>query len=449
MIDMDIFASIQNHIKQQHLSTKSTSSQRPEPHLWVLINDYYPQASRDFDFWWRTTGIPFASLLENAGYSFESQCQNLLFFYCFVVPELGAGGSARGLPGHWKSFMTDHFSLIEFSWEWGCGGEIPTVRLSIEPIGPYAGTAVDPLNQYTTARLVHQYQHLLRNCDLQLFDHFSKELLSYSHCLNEDEKNIHSQRHRSRTFVGFDFGDDGIILKAYLIPTFKAAEMGQRTWTTIFHAIQNLPDYSVSLFPGLLALQSFLTKSPLGSEIEAEIFAIDCVAPVSSRLKIYMRSQSTSFVSVREFMTLGGVLDDSDLNQGLKELQELWKLVLSPRPEFSTTKSLPEKNHRTAGILYYFDLKQGKPLPGVKVYIPVRHYGQNDLVVVEGLKVYLRRRGQGSLTSKYLEALKSIAPSSSFQSRCGIQTYLGCSIVGKELKLTSYIAPEVYKMQLL
>ena len=447
MINMDIDAITQHHLIQQTLSTNFTHPQLLEPRLWFLIDRYFPQPTSDLRFWWTRTGIPLAILLDKAGCSIDAQCQNLLFFYCCVIPELGAGNNAQGLPRYWKSFMTDHFSPIELSWEWGCGGESPTIRFSIEPIGPYAGTPADPLNQYATARLIHQYQRHIQNCDLSLFDYFSRELLSYSQSLSRVDEAPGSQGHRSRTFIGVDFGQDHVMLKAYFFPTFKAAELGQSTWTIITQAVQNFSEYTPSAYPGLSILQTFLTSSPQGSGLETEMFAIDCVAPASSRLKIYMRSRSTSFDSVRVIMRLGGAVDGADVNYGLIELWKLWKLVFSKEQECSTAEDLQENGHRTAGILYYFDLKQGEAFPGVKVYLPVRHYGQSDLAIAEGLLAYLKNRQQGCLASKYLEALESICPASSLRDRCGIQTYLGCSIVGRELKLTSYVAPDIYKVQ--
>ncbi|MCJ1250607.1 hypothetical protein MMC30_007835 [Trapelia coarctata] len=445
---MSVFTVAQHQIIQQYLLTKDTHSRLPEPPLWALINKHFPPPNSDFQFWWRTTGIALAVLLQKAGYSVDAQCQHLLFYYYNIVPELGVGPDAQGLPRYWKSFMTDHFAPIELSWEWGCGGDVPTVRFSIEPIGPYAGTPIDPLNHHATARLVHQYQPLIQECDLRLFDHFSTKLLSYTNLPAETGRSRACQGHSSRTFVAFEFGKDALMLKAYFLPTFKAAELGQSTWDIIRRAIEDLPDSSLPAFSGLSTLQNFMMSSPQGLELEAEIFAVDCVGPTRSRLKIYMRSRSTCFDSVREIMTLGGVLDGSGLRHGLDELQKLWKLVLSQEQEFSTAADLRQKDHRTAGILYYFDIKQGRALPGVKVYIPVRHYGQNDLAIAKGLSIYLKSRGQGSLACKYLEALESISPSSSLRSRLGIQTYLGCSIVGGQLKLTSYLAPEVYRRQL-
>lgn len=81
------------------------------------------------------------------------------------------------------------------------------------------------------------------------------------------------------------------------------------------------------------------------------------------------------------------------------------------------------------------------------MYLPVRHYGLSDLAIAEGLNTYLEGRGRGALAYSYLSAMRGIARSDALESRCGVQTYLGCSFVGAELKLTSYIAPEVYNLQ--
>jgi len=117
---MDIFAVDRNQTTQQYHSTKATRSHELEPQLWSLLNSYFPRANSDLRFWWKTTGVPFAILLEKAGYSIDAQRQKLFFYYYCVIPELGVGSNAQGLPRCWKSFMTDHFSPIELSWEWGC-----------------------------------------------------------------------------------------------------------------------------------------------------------------------------------------------------------------------------------------------------------------------------------------------------------------------------------------
>ena len=410
-----------------------------EPRSWTLIDSHLPVTKPDLQFWWEKSGLPYAVLLQQAGYSIDSQIQELLFFYSYVIQELGPGPDSQGRPQRWKSFMTDHFSPIEFSWEWGHGSGDSTIRFSIEPIGPFAGSSADPLNHDATTRLAHQYQRLLPYCDLTLFHHFSDKLLSYEHVSAR-------QGHESRTFLAFDPRKDRKTLKAYFLPAFKAAEVGKPTWDVILDAIQSLPGYSNSVFPGLLVLQDFLSNNIQDPALVAELFAIDCVAPPQSRLKIYMRSTATHFGSVRNIMTLGGIYEDSDLDRGVGELRKLWNLVFSPDPEMTEDEQLKANRHRTAGILYYFEIMPTNGRPNVKIYLPVRHYGHNDLSIAEGLKTYLEGRGQLASACGYLKALKAVARGSSPQRRCGTQTYIGCSFVRGELKLTSYLAPEVYNV---
>ena len=107
-------------------------------------------------------------------------------------------------------------------------------------------------------------------------------------------------------------------------------------------------------------------------------------------------------------MTLGREIDDPDMEHGLAELQELWILVLGLDQHFSSSNELTPNSHRTAGILYYFELKPGQALPVPKVYIPVRHYGKNDQNIAEGLLKYLKKHRQSSAPENYVRALNRI-----------------------------------------
>lgn len=338
--------------------------------------------------------------------------------------------------------MTDHFTPIELSWEWGREGDNPTVRFSFEPIGRLAGTPSDTLNRYAATQVMHRYHHLVEGCDMRLFNHFSRELLSYNGSSDAAEDYFDLQGHKSRSSLAVEFGEQDMMVKAYFFPIFKARESGKSAWTITSEAIQSLPDYCPSTFLSLSSLENFLKTSPEGSRLVTEIFAIDCVRPAASRMKIYMRSRSTSFDSVRSTMTFNGMLEDPHLDQGLEKLHSLWKLVFLQ----GCVTTLREIDHRTAGLLYYFDLKQGRKLPGVKVYLPVRHYGADDLSVFKGLAAYLRMRQRDCFTDNYLEALRQISQPRSLEDHHGLQTYLGCSIIDGELKLTSYLAPKIYNV---
>ena len=375
--------------------------------LWKVMNNHLKQEEMNAHFWWSTTGSLLATLLHEARYPTATQCEILLFYFRILVPELGPRPDPAGAFSQWKSFMTDDGIPIELSWEWGLGDSSSVVRLSIEPIGVEAGTSQDPLNELSTIRVVSDFQHLYPDTDLRSFHHFSKELLTYDrrHGINDIASS--AAGHRSRSFVAFDFGKTNTMLKAYFFPIFKAQDTGQSTLALISQAIARFAKLEGLKFPAYDILSEYLQTSPEGSGLKAEMFSTDCVSPVSSRIKIYLRSQSTSFKSVRANMTLDGKLKHDDLEKGVQELEKLWRLVLLPARQTNADVELPYKAHRTAGILYYYDIMPGRLLPIPRLYIPVRHYGQSDTAIAEGLVRYLKARGQDEITGRYLKALQT------------------------------------------
>ena len=401
-------AAIQGQILQLCCMINIDDLKDPGRMLWEVLSDYLIHEDPNAQSWWRTTGFLLATLFQKAGYTVRSQCEHLVFYHFYVTPELGPVPNASRRLSQWKSFMTDSFTPIEMSWEWGLGIEAPVVRFSIEPIGFDAGTPIDPLNEHTTNRLVEYFRLMSPNTDLRWYRHFSNKLLAYNRCSPDAEKVQEMEGHKSRSFVAFDFGKRGIMLKAYYIPTFKAQAINQSNLAVISQAIADLPHCQASRFPAYDFLLKYIQSSDEGSQLKAEIFSIDCVIPEKSRFKIYLRTQSTSFNSIRAIMTFDGVLAESNLDKGLEELEKLWKLVLEPAQHLSPADELYHRAHRTAGNLYYFEFRPGQLIPVPKLYIPVRHYGQDDHAIAEGLKTYLQSRGQDLLACKYVEALQSI-----------------------------------------
>lgn len=154
------------------------------PEAWVVIDrelsELHQNRNPSHLFWWTSTGIPFAILLEKAGYLFEEQLHHLRFYFVVIVPELGGGPRPDDTLKHWKSFMTDHHSPVEFSWAWNRGTELPVVRFSFEPIGEVAGTQMDPNNQYAALRFVANQHSQILGCDLLWFNHLWEKLIHFN-----------------------------------------------------------------------------------------------------------------------------------------------------------------------------------------------------------------------------------------------------------------------------
>ena len=379
-----------------------TSATNDEIDTWVSVNDDLTRKHLDTQYWWNTIGYSLAVFLEYAGYTPEAQHQYLAFFHSSVAPELGRRPGACSLHERWQSFMTDDFTPVEISWDWGFSGERGTIRYSIEPIGSQAGSAVDPLNQYAGARFLERMSQSVPGTNLEWCKHFQKEFCVFDSPVESDRAG-----HKSRFFAAFDLDGSSTTLKSYFFPTFKAIETGQSKIEVLSSAISRLPEYSSEKFSAFGILRNYVELPPTGDSIDVEILAVDCTRPDQGRLKIYARSRSTSFESAKTILTLGGGLASPKLDQSLQQLEVLWRLLFGS----GRTNSEPmlSRDHRTAGILYNFEIRPGSPLPVPKIYLPVRHYSQSDSHILEGLGTYFQKAAKGLESyNRYTEAMTKL-----------------------------------------
>lgn len=341
------------------------------------------QRQLDAKYWRTTAGYGLATFLHFAGYSEEAQQRHVAFFNDVVAPALGQKPHTSSPHGQWPSFMTDDGTPLEISWDWGFDGQQATIRYSIEPIGPEAGSSLDPLNKYASSRFLQNMRELLPEADWQWSEHFQKELCVFNESLEHD-----NEAHKSRFFAAYDLDGSINTMKVYYFPAFKANESGQSKIDVLSSAITRLPSYAPCEFSAFELLCNYINASSVDGSLEVEILAVDCVKPQHTRLKIYVRSRQTSLESVRSIVTLGGILASPEMDQSLDKFGSLWSSL------FSSTYSEPvgtsSDNHRTAGILYNFEVRAGSLLPVPKVYIPVRHYTRSDEHVMGALGKYIR-----------------------------------------------------------
>ncbi|KAE8376763.1 aromatic prenyltransferase [Aspergillus bertholletiae] len=403
--------------------------------LWHRLSSYIIQ---DTTFWENAVGIALKTLMGGAGYDAATLQANLMFVSQIVAPALGAR-PIQGQAPRWKSFMTDDYSPLEYSWSWD--GERPTIRYSFEPIGPLAGTKWDPHNHQAGMACVDQLQRHLPDADWRWFAHFARAFHQDTSAkiapTNSPGPSL------SSVFIGFDLGRDGHrMCKMYLLPV-KAEQTGQSRLEVLDDAIRTLPQFSdLSAYP---PLEGFLRhQEALGTPAHIIAVAVDCVDPSASKLKIYFRSSSTSFASVKDTLTAGKVVSSWD-DSSLEQLKELWYLVFGLSPDFPCSQELPVKSHETSGVLYNFDIKFCNHEPETKVYIPVRHYAQSDRAIATGLVKFLQRHGrQPQYHERFLQTLERYASFRSLDQGCGVQTYIACAFKRGKLSLTSYFSAEIY-----
>lgn len=397
------------------------------------------QIDDDALFWWRSIGPFLNTLLTRFHYGDEQRRAALTFSRDYIAPSLGPRPGRNGDPRSWKSFMTDDFTPIEFSWAWGKGVQVGQasrrVRFSVEPISPLAGSPTDPWNVSATFSLLRKLAPNLKKLDLgscnELFN-----LLVPSNEVPPKQTPSSEKASLSSIFLAFELGDDEPMVKAYLMAAAKAAVTGQSEGLIIKDA---LTQYATKhKWQDLMDLVGTLCNKESALQLHPFIVAVDCVAPQDSRIKVYVRSPDTSFSAVRQVLSIFD--DPAEISEGLKKLRELWQLLFG-LDDFSP---LPRKEHQTAGMLYYLEVRPQSKKTTIKVYLPIKHYAKDDYEAAIGLTTFMKTQNCGRQCDDYLLALKEACQHRALESSLGIQTYISCAVKGDTLDLTSYLNPEIY-----
>lgn len=376
--------------------------------------------------------------MEEAGYDSAAQYSGLDFHLRYIVPKLGPV-PRPGSPPAWKSFMTDDFSPLEYSWNWDTPTAPPKIRYSVEVIGPNAGTARDPFNQAQTLKLQKQLSRGYPHMNWEWYDIIQQTFCDLEEGTTEAAEGTAELKPQSSVFLAFELGNE-INAKAYFIPV-KAEQHGISRFAVLTESVERLRKKGYPL-PAYDYLMGFIHKHQ-GPELEVVGIAIDLVHPDLSRFKIYLRTPETSFQSVCEWMLLGR--SDKLPENSHQELKDLWRFTLGVDEAYPEERELPGNDHYTAGVLYNFDIQATKAVPQAKLYVPVKHYARNDLEAAHGLGTFLQARGRARYFPQYMRALERTCTHRSLADGKGFQTYIGTGFARDgSLALCSYLNGEVY-----
>ncbi|MCJ1376666.1 hypothetical protein MMC20_007910 [Loxospora ochrophaea] len=344
---------------------------------------------------------------------------------------------------HWRSFMIDDFSPLEYSWYWNFDRSPPKIRDSVEPISIFAGTENDPYNRLMIRNLIGHLDIERPGTNWNWFNQLSNEFYDQS-TRTTIPYSTEAGRLKScspSVMMAFELQIGAIKTKAYFMQA-KAEQLRLSRLIVLTNGIRNLEKDGL-IFPAYDTLLEFFSNLPHGLKLEFVGIAIDCMQPHKSQLKLYMRSRETSFDSVCTILSMDQRNDA--LTAGLREeLKELWYSVMGLDPSHATNEALRPKEHKASGVLYYFDIKTENAVPETKVYIPVRHYAKNDLQIAQRLASYLQKRQRDTYIDKYMNALKGLCTHRPLNSDCGLHTYISAAIHKNRLALTSYLGPEIY-----
>ncbi|TEY30762.1 hypothetical protein BOTCAL_0845g00030 [Botryotinia calthae] len=400
--------------------------------------------SSDAILWWNATYEILWNLLASGNYNWRQQIAGMKFYHTYIIPNLGPFPVNVNQPPKFRSFMTDDFTPIEFSWNWGNsqGAVDRRVRFSIEAISDQASTATDPWNQKATIDLVDRLQFDIPDINLQWFNRLLKDFTPSGDVLSEDFiSRLDPQQPRSTLFIAFELRDRMPVVKLYMMPFAKGMETSRPESAVILG--------SLDLFARELewsSLQDLVQKLVLNDQqlgLNPFMIAFDCVSPKESRMKIYARCPDIRLTSVMEIMSI--FQDKSRIANGLEELRKLWGLVFSC-DEDSEAGYLPYKAHITSGILYYFEVRPGSSKVTTKVYLPVKHYAKDDLSAAKGLQTFFKERGgvHSQMATDFLKVLNKMCTYRPLNAATGLQTYVSCKIENDSLEITSYLSPEIY-----
>ncbi|KAL7627402.1 hypothetical protein AAE478_001595 [Parahypoxylon ruwenzoriense] len=461
------------------------SNSKPLPETantaWQQITSKIQQRlNRHEKYWWQISGYALAVLLQAAGYTHAAQVKILEFFAGRIVSSLGIANQ----PGaqRWKSFMTDDNNPIELSWDWHIGADRPSVRFSIEPIGPDAGTPEDPRNERAAAEFKQSIVQTLPETDMLWFDHFDTFFREGVDCSSVEG-------HSSKVFWAFDLGEKDITSKAYFFPGYRAKATKQTNLQVITQAIESAPLCTPEKLGAFNMFAEFVNEYEElgGAPLELDMLAIDMIDCSKSRLKIYFRNRRTDFRSVCETMSLGRRVTNQEMDLGLKQLRRLWDSLFDHEGTAEDTP-LGQADHRTAGILYNVEFRLGSQVPKAKIYIPVRHYARSDAQVMmsvsrfmdsQGSAIHSReqretgknnddnqpgqpveagtekkgvapaeRRRVSQISTAYAKAFSTIFTDEAVSGSRGLHTYIACSVqTGGTLRVVSYINPQEEKLR--
>ena len=367
------------------------------------------------------------------------------FYHRRILTNLGPCAISNGEPTRWKSFMTDDSTPLEFSWNWGSASKPPDkrVRFSLEAIGPAAGSAVDPWNMKASLKLLRQLELELPSLDLQWFHSLKGKMLPSDSAESPNSaKSSSRQSDLSSIFLAFEFGDDRPSVKAYMLPNAKALILHSSAQQVLLDAAGAFAQEK-----GWNTLQEVIEDLRYGAAnefLDPFILSFDCERPEYSRLKIYFRCQDTSFASVRKVMSMYD--DPTAISTGIQQLQTLWQLLFCCNEALDESQQLSPVEHDTAGMLYYVEVRPSSSRKTVKVYLPVKHYGKNDLHTARSLAEFIKARNasQSRFADSYLCALSESFGPQELEASRGSQTYISCVVQSNSLSVTSYINPRIY-----
>lgn len=172
-------------------------------------------------------------------------------------PKPGPDGSLK-----WSSLLGVEGSPMEYSWKWNTATSEPDIRFTMEAIGQFTGSAMDPLNQTATREMLHRIAEAVPTVDLTWVNHFFATL--FDHDMSKYVKEAEAGAHFTTTVVNAaEFLPRGLSIKTYFVPRRLGQTEGQIPLALWEESLAKLdPDSAARA-----ALNKFLSNNPEGKRL--------------------------------------------------------------------------------------------------------------------------------------------------------------------------------------
>ncbi|KAE8138183.1 aromatic prenyltransferase [Aspergillus pseudotamarii] len=338
--------------------------------------------------WWATLGPLLEKLLALCDYPVSLQYQHLSFIYYHILPYLGPYPSIEN-GFAWKTAYSPDTTPAEVSLNFD--GSKKAVRMDHVPISQWSGTPKDPFCQNVALELTNSLASMLPDFSMDWFDYFVQQMYipdsATDIVLAREPPNF--RRMAIQSVNGCDLLDSGVRVKPVFNALWKSLETGIPHDQLLFDSIRNNGDLFGAYHPALQVIGDYC-QSDRAREFQTKgcFLSFDTTNSKDARLKVYLHGPQTAYIKMRDAFTLGGRLNNPNIQTGVKELRKLWYAVLNLPPDFPETEDLPVTDDLYQGWLVNYELRPNNHVPEPKVYIPVAINNKDQDSIVQGLQEF-------------------------------------------------------------
>ncbi|CZT12199.1 uncharacterized protein RAG0_16114 [Rhynchosporium agropyri] len=412
-------------------------------------------------YWWRTSGLDLARMMEEAEFPGKTKNQFLTFYSSVICPLL----KGKPVRGSMPTAVGWDGNPFEYSWEFKGSTKKSSVRFVLDLSEVRPPNKSSPMSVDTVEEVLKILKHKSPLYD----EHWHRALerwLVYSNASTEKQELLISKAgHRTPTILGFDINPKitekapdllPVMIKSYFPPCFVAADRGFTRFQALSLGVRQLPDIGShpNILLGLKMIEDFMADHPQ-YESQGRGLSTDFVPAGQARLKVYLRYVGDDFEEMWDFYTLGGRIPIPDLDADKEKLRDITQLSRGLQYPAHKIREESEADKKRRAILgtkpssLYFSLTPDRPYPIPKLYFYPGFQAPNDEAVAQGLDQWLEKYGWADGGATVEDRTRRTFTYRGLDEKPGIFTFIGIGrkegLDDRALSLQVYVTPELYE----